>query len=364
MSQDFEEYSGEIQRGLGEDLREAERPRLETFSAYELQHMVLPPVQWLVDGLIVRGGLGVLAAPPKYGKSWMCLDLCTSIATGRKFLGFNTWKARPLYLALEDSKNRLQARQNKQLAGRAAAQEFDFSIQRDTTDGLLFDKLETYCTENPDTALIVIDTLQKVRSKSSGRNMYAEDYGEIGKLKSFADAHNLTILLVHHLRKMGDESDPFNRISGSTAIMGAADFAFVLTKSRRQDDEAILTVTGRDVEEEEFSLHFDKEFCTWQIVGTVAEVEDKRVRAYYTTDPIVLTVKSLLKADTTWTGSTSSLKQAVTSVTGFDIPDSERAFTEKVRSVVGPLEEYDGIKYERKSNGSGGGKHHFWRGSA
>lgn len=326
--------------------------------------MILPPVQWLVDGLIVRGGLGVLAAPPKYGKSWMCLDLCTSVATGRAFLGFETFKARTLYLALEDSIYRLQARLDKQTAGGEAPQEFELALRCGTTETGLFSELEEYIERFPDVALIVIDTLQKVRSNSTGRNMYAEDYQEIGRLKSFADDHNITILLVHHLRKMTDETDPFNRISGSSAIMGAADFAFVLTKNKRQDDEAVLSVTGRDVEEEEYTLHFDKEFCVWKNAGTVTEVDDQRARMYYTTDPTILTIKALLKTDAAWTGSTSQLMQAVIDVTGFAIPDSARAFSGKISGLAPLLAEYDSISYERISNGSGGGKHHFWRTSA
>ena len=362
MYGNIERFAGEIQAGLARDREEEERPRLETFSAAELQRMILPPVQWLVDGLVVRGGLGVLAAPSKYGKSWLCLDLCRSIATGQDFLGFQTSKARTLYLALEDSKQRLQARQRRQAPGDDAPENFEFALRSGTTATKLFAELEEYVERYPDTALIVVDTLQKIRGKTSSTNMYAEDYDEAGRLKEFADAHGLTILLVHHLRKMKDE-DPFAMISGSVGIMGAADFACVLTKNKRQDEEAVLFITGRDVEENEYKLRFEKEFCTWENIGTVAEVEDQRAKMYYTTDPIVTTIKALLKADSTWTGSTKQFKQAVTATTGFDVSDNERAFSGKISSYSALLNEYDFINYERISNGSGGGKHHFWKDS-
>lgn len=53
----------------------------------ELQHKDLPPVQFVVEGLL-PSGLNILASPPKYGKSWMVLALCLAAATGKPFLGY------------------------------------------------------------------------------------------------------------------------------------------------------------------------------------------------------------------------------------------------------------------------------------
>ena len=361
MEPSFEVFNAAAQNGLIEIPSEAEaqRKKLDVFSAWELQHMNLPPVQWLVDGLIVRGGLGILAAPPKYGKSWLCLALCTSIATGKPFLTFETTQARTLYLALEDSKNRLQARQNKIYGHQDAPKEFDLAVFAETTSSGLFEQLEDFLGGHKDVGLIVIDTLQKVRSDSGGKNMYVEDYNEIGRLKTFADSKGVTILLVHHLRKMSDDTDPFNRISGSTAILGAADFAFVLTKNKRQDHESILSVTGRDIEEQEYTLTFDKEFCAWEIVGITEEVEEQRARMYYTSDPIVQTIKAVLKRENPWCGKASQLMAAVTQETGFTFEESPKAFSAKLKALVPLLAEYDGINYEYKRNGSGAGKHVF-----
>lgn len=65
-----------------------------------------------------------------------------------------------------------------------------------------------------------MDTLQKVRGKvSRADSMYSGDYREMAKLKEFADKHGICLLLVHHLRKMTDDGDVFNMISGSTALM-------------------------------------------------------------------------------------------------------------------------------------------------
>lgn len=66
-------------------------------------------------------GLALLVAPPKYGKSWLMLDLCLSVASGQKFLDMPTNKTDCLYLALEDNQRRLQDRMNRVLQGEACA---------------------------------------------------------------------------------------------------------------------------------------------------------------------------------------------------------------------------------------------------
>ena len=88
-------------------------------------------------------------------------------------------------------------------------------------------QLKGFLAEHPGTALVVIDTLQRVRQPGENANPYASDYRDITALKRLAEEHGITILLIHHLRKMNDE-DPLNMISGTTGISGATDSSFVL----------------------------------------------------------------------------------------------------------------------------------------
>lgn len=77
-----------------------------------------------------------------------------------------------------------------------------------------------------------------------------------------ADAHNIAVVMIHHLRKMRDDGDPFNMISGTTGISGAADSMWVLVKEKRGDDTATLNITGRDVEMQEFVLKLEQSEIT------------------------------------------------------------------------------------------------------
>ena len=50
--------------------------------------------------------------------------------------------------------------------------------------------------------------------------------------KDFADRHSLAVIVVHHIRKQND-SDVFNKVSGTTGLMGSADATFVLQQESR-----------------------------------------------------------------------------------------------------------------------------------
>lgn len=59
------------------------------------------PVNWLVNGLLVRGGILLLAGRPKTGKTSILLHLLASIMQGREFAGKSTTQASILYLGTE-----------------------------------------------------------------------------------------------------------------------------------------------------------------------------------------------------------------------------------------------------------------------
>lgn len=66
--------------------------------------------------------------------------------------------------------------------------------------------------EHPDTKLVIIDTMQKIREVGGEAYSYASDYEIIGKLKEFADRYGICVLTVHHTRKQ-PAGDAFEMIS-------------------------------------------------------------------------------------------------------------------------------------------------------
>ena len=144
-------------------------------------------------------------------------------------------------------------------------------------DGGLIKQLNEELDEHPDIKLIIIDTLQKVRGSAKRNELaYATDYRELGGLKEYADQKRICIFLIHHLRKMADENDVFNMISGSNGIMGVCDTIFIIYKKKRQDENAMMFMTGRDIRQKDIVVHFDETEYRWEMVGSAEEEERKR----------------------------------------------------------------------------------------
>ena len=222
--------------------------------------------RFCIRGLLPQG-LCVLGGAPKIGKSWLVLDWCLRIARGDAVWGMETSPGTTLYLCLEDTLQRVQHRVY------CMSEEGTPNAYFATAVGTLADDLESQISSflllHPDTVLIVVDTFQMVRGNSNEPS-YGGDYQDMQKLKRIADAHNITVLLVHHLRKQGDR-DPVNRLSGTTGISGAVDAVFVLDRKERAQNAALLVCTGRDVEYRELELRFSKERCVWDLVSDSAE---------------------------------------------------------------------------------------------
>ena len=234
--------------------------RLGIIDSIELTDKRYKRVGFLVESFL-KPGLVILAGAPKIGKSWMVLQLCMSIAKGEPFWGMPARQGTVLYIALEDSEQRMQERILSQTDEGSAHLKIAFECAQ-LGEGIS-EELRGFVTSYPDTRLIVIDTFQKVRMPL-GQMSYAVDYAEISHLKNIADELGIAILLVHHTRKMAD-SDCFNEISGTNGIAGSADTLLVLKKEKRTQRTATLTCTGRDIEDREMQVELDRDSCVWKL---------------------------------------------------------------------------------------------------
>lgn len=329
-------------------------------SATDLQQEDLPPTVFLITGILPEG-TSIISAASKIGKSWMVLDMGLSIAAGNPFMGHDAVKCGVLYLALEDSLSRLQDRMNKILAGGKAPAGFFFATEVPTLDNGLLDALDAHLQQYPDTKLIIIDTLQKIRGRALPReSSYEQDYREMGTVKSHFDKKGVSVLFVHHNRKMKDEDDPFNMISGTNGIMGAADTIWAIIKGKRTDNEATLHITGRDVAQSDTVITFDKSTWKWKPVGAAELIAAQRDKLAYDNNPIVKTIKELLKKHGEWKGTAGELLNAGRVVCKMQIAPTAQKLGRDLNKLDGQLLQYDGIFHDKSSNGSGGGKHYFY----
>ncbi|MDA0252451.1 MAG: AAA family ATPase [Actinomycetota bacterium] len=233
------------------------------YTARALQQMLFEPLREFVPGLITEG-CGLIVGGPKLGKSWWTLALAAALADGATVFGGITTAPTPvLLLALEDGRRRIQDRLTNILGLFGDWPDRLYlihSIAPDHVAGLL----TTFYGEHPG-GLAIIDTLGKIRiSAPTTGNVYADDYKFVGALKAISDAYpGSGLLIVHHDRKAHSE-DFVSGTSGSNGIAGAADYILALSR-KRNSDQGVLRVTGRDIVEGEYAMTTTD--GVWELVG-------------------------------------------------------------------------------------------------
>jgi hypothetical protein len=186
----------------------------------------------------------------------------------------------------------------------------------------LEEQLNRFVREHPDTRLIIIDTLQKIREAGAEKYSYADDYKVITSLKHLADGTGICLLLVHHTRKQ-QADDKFDMISGTNGLMGAADGAFLLQKERRTDSAATLDISGRDLQDQRLYLKRDEERLVWALERR--ETEPYREPP----DPVLEAVAALVTVERPeWSGTATDLAAAL----GVDMKANALAMRLNVRA--------------------------------
>lgn len=261
--------------GMGPDATVATASHI--FSAAELYGREFPVAREAVAGLLPEG-LTVLAGRPKLGKSWLALNLASYVALGTRALGkFDVTKGTALYYALEDNPRRLQRRLRTLFPTGGVPTGLGLSVSLARLDAGGIDALQRDLDERPDCRVAIIDTLARIRPpKKKNEDSYQADSDFGAALQRVALDRGLSLVIVHHLRK-ADSEDVFERVSGTTGLTGAADALLVLERQRGTPD-AVLHVTGRDVEEAEYALRFDSELGSWACIGGAAEIRLTRER--------------------------------------------------------------------------------------
>ena len=308
---------------------------LETVSAGELLRMQLPKQQFLVEGLLGRG-LYILSGASKIGKSWLVLDLADKVSRGAPFFGRRTRACPVLYVSLEDTRARLQNRLSLVTEGEPGP--VHLATEAELMNHGFEEQLSGFLQEQPKVKLVIIDTLQKIRELGRDNYSYAGDYAVTGALKSLADRFDLTMLLVHHNRKQ-DSLDPVDRISGTNGISGGVDGFWLLNKRARNSGDAILTVGGRDLEDQNLDLHFDKDRKRWACLGEHSE------GVTFTSELLEKTAELAQKG---WQGNATQLQAAL------DLPETDPCILmRQLNAAEDVLEKKYGVTLERSRSSRG-----------
>ncbi len=301
---------------------------------YEQVYASRPP---LIDGLLCSGTYLFVGAP-KLGKSFLMAQLAYHVSLGRPLWGYNVRQGTVLYLALEDEYRRLQERLFR-MFGVEGADELYFATSVRQLGGGLQEQLDRFVRDHPNTKLIIIDTLQKVRENGGDRYSYASDYDIVSQLKSFADQRGICLLLVHHTRKQ-QADDKFDMISGTNGLLGAADGAFMLQKEKRTGNAATLDISGRDQQDQKLHLVRNPESLIW-------ELESVETELWKEPPDSILEAVARMMTDQSWTGTPSQLVEAL----NLDLPPN--ALTKRLNVKASHLESEYGIRYESNRTHAG-----------
>lgn len=242
-------------------------------SAVALMAKTFPAIRYVVHGYIAEG-LTVLAGPPKSRKSWLMLDVAVSVSSGGRALGSAACEhGDVLYLALEDNERRLQGRMRK-MGVTEPPETLTFCTRWPAgNDAVTQVQAWALSVENP--VLVVVDVLARVREDTGRDASYEADYRALVALHELATALGLAIVVIHHTRKAGAE-DPFDEVSGTRGLTGAADTTIVIRRDNScgPSVRATLYGRGRDIPEIETAIEFENDTCRWKVLGEAWKIAD------------------------------------------------------------------------------------------
>ena len=312
---------------------------LHTVTLDEVMDNVFEVKSAVIENLLYTGAY-ILAGAPKIGKSFLVAQIAHHVSTGQDLWGYKVHQGTVLYLALEDDFQRIQSRMFM-MYGVADTASLHFATAANKIGNGLDEQLENFIKEHPDTKLVVIDTMQKIREAGGEAYSYASDYEIVGKLKRFADRHSICIVTVHHTRKQ-PAGDSFETISGTTGLLGCADGALLMQKKKRTALEATVDAVGRDQQDQILYLKKDADTQIWSLERTENEPYQEPP------DPVLDTVSQLVSSESReWTGSPTELAETVN--TGM----AANALTKYLNVKSGRLLDEYHVKYENRAKHSG-----------
>jgi len=234
-------------------------PLRECFNAPEEQQ------SWLVERLLPTGGMSIMAAKPKTGKSTMARQLALSVARGQRFLTRKTLRGEVIYLALEEKQQ--EVTEHFRALGATGDEPIYIHCAPAPVEAMNQCRV---LLQNRRARLLIIDPLFKFARVKDG-NDYAQMTAALEPILAMARETDTHVLLVHHTGK-NERADAPDAILGSTAILGNVDTAIVL--ARRDNYRTVLTRQRYGEDMPETVIDFDPDRRAVRL-GPVREQADR-----------------------------------------------------------------------------------------
>lgn len=195
--------------------------------------------EWIWEGILPAGGLSLVAAKPKVGKTTLALQLAVAVSRGDIFLCRKTRQATVVYLALEEHRDEVQ----KNLSKLGVTDE-PLYIHFGPAPAKAMEEVEALIKEKG-AKFLVIDILQKF-CRVRDLNDYAQVTRTLEPLMAIARKIDCHIQMTHHAGKK--ERDDGDDIIGSTGLLGGVDTSIHI-KKRNRESRVFFTIQryGLDV---------------------------------------------------------------------------------------------------------------------
>ena len=197
---------------------------LDAKSLVEILDTTFPPQIPLIEDFLYTGTY-LFAGAPKMGKSFFMAQIGFHISRGTPMWNHEVHKGTVLYLALEDNFARIQKRLSK-MFDMKDSDKFFFAIDAKSLNEGLDMQMENFTKEHPDTKLIIIDTLQKIREVGGDKYSYASDY-EIITLASIIEREAAN---VNEHKKVAGVF--YNRIKSDMLLQSCATVQYILKERK------------------------------------------------------------------------------------------------------------------------------------
>lgn len=229
--QELAKARAEVDKALGTHAL-VERLPLFKLDAVDLLRSEFPPCQWLVTGLITKGGTTVAAGEPKAGiKTWMLIEIAVAIATGTKAFGeFFAEYGRVAIFFAEDQAQSVRNRIRATLAGadrRISPGQLLLQPRGEFIDVLKDDDLAWLVASVRRLGHIDLLVLDPLRDIHSGEEDKSDSMREVmRRIRLLGELLGCTVACSHHVPKQTKDTQgrrPGQNLRGSSAIHGSID---------------------------------------------------------------------------------------------------------------------------------------------
>jgi hypothetical protein len=201
-------------------------------------------VPWVWDGFLMRGGVTLLSALPKCGKTTLLSHLLKGLGGGGEFCGRPLLPGRAVVVSEEGPEVWADRRDRLGIGGHVRLLSRPFFGRPSGDDWQAFLLHLIACVADDPADLIVFDTLADLWPVKDENNA-TDVQGALQPVRRLADGR--AVLLVHHLRKSDGAEGTGSR--GSGALAGFVDVICELRRAGRAADpggaKRVLTAVGR-----------------------------------------------------------------------------------------------------------------------